>query len=283
MRKRSPKRRITGALAIALAALFALPALAQADLLKNFTAEVRDQNGNPYTQAGGHPFEAFTDINFFTHDSGNGQQVPDESVRTVNVDLPAGLVGNPQNTPQCTHAQLTTGFGGGCPANTQVGVTVLKTGLGQDFVSAVYNLKPPKGVPAQFGFIALIPPVYVNASVRNDGGLSVTIPNISQALPLTGTSLTFWGVPGDPGHDAERGPCLADQDPTVLCPFQGPVLPFLSNPTSCTGPVTTRLHATSWQNGAVENLNSTTPGGRHGLQRGALRSLRQRAVGQPEL
>ena len=77
MRKRSPKRRITGALAIALAALFALPALAQADLLNSFTAEVRDQNGNPYTQAGGHPFEAFTDINFDTHDV-NGAAVPDE-------------------------------------------------------------------------------------------------------------------------------------------------------------------------------------------------------------
>jgi len=72
MRKRSPRRRITGALAIALAALFAMPALAQADLLQSFTAEVRDQNGNPYTQAGGHPFEAFTDINFDTHDSGHG-------------------------------------------------------------------------------------------------------------------------------------------------------------------------------------------------------------------
>src|SRR4029078_4205366 len=184
MRKRSPKRRISGALAIAMAALFALPAVAHADLLKDFTAEVRDQNGHPYTQAGGHPFEAFTDIDFFTHDSGAGQQVPDESVRTVNVDLPAGLVGNPQNIPQCTHAQLTGGFGGACPDNTQVGFTVLKTGLGSNFTAGVYNLKPPPGVPAQFGFIALIPPVYINASVRNDGGLSVTIPHISQALPL---------------------------------------------------------------------------------------------------
>ena len=105
---------------------------------------MRDQNGDPYTQAGGHPFEAFTDINFFTHDV-NGQGVPDESVRTVHVDLPAGLVGNPQNMPQCTHAQLTTGFGGGCPDNTQVGFTVLKTGLGQNFTAGVYNLKPPPG------------------------------------------------------------------------------------------------------------------------------------------
>ena len=85
-------------------------ALAQADLLKYFTAEVRDQNGNPYTQAGGHPFEAFTDINFDTHDERHLPAVPDESVRTVNVDLPAGLVGNPQNMPQCTRAQLDRGL-----------------------------------------------------------------------------------------------------------------------------------------------------------------------------
>ena len=76
-------------------------------------------------------------------------------------------------------------------------------------------------MPAQFGFIALIPPVYINASVRPDGGLSVTIPNISQALPLTGTSLTFWGTPADPAHDADRGPCLQNPDQTVLCPVPG--------------------------------------------------------------
>src|SRR4029078_4711998 len=118
MRKRSPKRRISGALAIAMAALFALPAVAHADLLKDFTAEVRDQNGDPYTQAGGHPFEAFTDINFNQHDQ-NGQPVPDESVKTSQVDLPAGLVGNPQNVPQCTREQINTGLGN-CPDNTQV-------------------------------------------------------------------------------------------------------------------------------------------------------------------
>src|SRR6478736_4022567 len=109
---RQPGRsvRLGGLLAVALLAIFVIPSSAGAALLKHFTAEVRDQNGDPYTQAGGHPFEAFTDINFFTHDV-NGQGVPDESVRTVHVDLPAGLVGNPQNIPQCTHAQLTTGFG----------------------------------------------------------------------------------------------------------------------------------------------------------------------------
>src|SRR4029079_3451239 len=89
MRKRSPKRRLTGMVCIAMTALFALPALAHADLLQSFTAEVRDQNGDPFTQAGGHPFDAFTDINFNQHDQ-NGQPVPDESVKTIQVDLPAG-------------------------------------------------------------------------------------------------------------------------------------------------------------------------------------------------
>jgi hypothetical protein len=262
---RKPRKttRLGGLLAIALLGLLALPAAANADLLESFTAEVRNQDGTPFTQAGGHPFEAFTDINFHTHDQ-NGQQVPDESVRTIETDLPAGLIGNPQSTPKCTRDQLTTGFGGGCPDNTQVGVAVLKTGIGLNVTAAVYNLVPPEGVPAQFGFIALIPPVYVTASVRPDGGLSVRIPNNSQALPLTGTSLTFWGVPGDPAHDADRGQCLQNPDQTVLCPFQGDRLPFLSNPTSCTGPVTTVLRANSWQGGQFETLTSTTPVGADG-------------------
>ena len=85
-----------------------------------------------------------------------GQPVPDESVRTIQVDLPAGLVGNPQNIPQCTREQITSGLGD-CPDNTQVGITVLKVAR----VKApfpVFNMVPPPGVPAQFAFIPLIPP-----------------------------------------------------------------------------------------------------------------------------
>jgi hypothetical protein len=257
-------RRLRGlrALLIAAAAVVGLmlPATASAALLKSFTAEVRDQNGDPYTQAGGHPFEAFTDIDFFTHPDANDKPVPDEAVRTVHVDLPAGLVGNPQNIPQCTQADFQSNAG--CPSNTQVGVTVLKVeGLGSQFAAPVFNLVPQAGVPAQFGFVALIPRVVITASVRTDGGLSVTIPNISQALPLTGTSLTFWGVPGDPAHDGDRGACLTTED---SCPFVGTVKPFLTNPTACLGPQTTVLSATSWQDPVPDVLESTTPVGADG-------------------
>jgi hypothetical protein len=259
-------RRLRGlrALLIAAAALVALmvPATASAALLQSFTAEVRDQNGDPYTQAGGHPFEAFTDINFFSHTEG-GVIVPDESIRNVVTDLPAGLVGNPQNVPMCTRAQIQSNEG--CPDNTQVGVTQLRAeGPGLNLLTPVYNMVPPDGVPAQFGFVALIPRVFVSANVRTDGGLRVTIPNISEALPLTGTSLTFWGVPGDPAHDKDRGACLNSED---LCPFKGTVKPFLTNPTSCLGPQTTVLLADSWQNsGNFEELTSTTPVGADGCE-----------------
>ena len=64
----------------------------------------------------------------------------------------------------------------------------------------------------------------------------MTIPDSSQGLPVIGSELNFWGVPGDPSHDGDRGG-----------PFEGTVRPFLSNPTSCTGPVLTSLRMNSWQ------------------------------------
>ena len=75
-------------------------------------------------------------------------------------------------------------------------------------------------------------------------------------------------MPADPAHDDERGACLQTPtnppDPPDLCPSQADRLPFLTNPTSCVGPVTTLLRANSWQNGAFERRNSTTPVGADG-------------------
>ena len=287
MRKRPRARRADhrACCASRMAALFvARRRSPSADLLKYFTAEVRDQNGDPYTQAGGHPFEAFTDINFDTHEVPNvpralRSRFPTRACARSTSTCPRAWSATPRTCPSAPTTSSPLAFGGGCPANTQVGVTVLKTGLGLNLTRPSTTWSRRRAQPAQFGFIALIPPVYINASVRNDGGLSVTIPNISQALPLTGTSLTFWGVPGDPAHDVDRGPCLTRPRPDggsarsrARCGRSSPTRPRAS------GPVTTRLHATSWQNGAVENRNSTTPVGADGCDRGALRPIDRRAV-----
>ena len=66
-------------------------------------------------------------------------------------------------------------------------------------------------------------------------------------------------MPADPAHDADRGACLTNPDQTVLCPSQAQRLPFLNNPTSCTGPVDTVLHANSWQHPATSRPSPRPP------------------------
>ena len=76
----------------------------------------------------------------------------------------------------------------------------------------------------------------------------------------------LWGVPADPAHDAERGrycqgllgsppTCTGGGQPSTADP-----VPFLTNPTSCNGLLTTKLTVTSHQ--APDQkvvINDTTP------------------------
>jgi hypothetical protein len=246
----SPKRlsrrmRMRGAvLAATLASVLAVAAPASADFgIANFDGTVTQQNGAPATQAGSHPFEATTDIDFTQQGPG---LPPVEMPKTIIVNLPAGLIGNPNAVPLCTREQFADGSlsGGGCPPESQVGTSTLKTTF-SPLTFPVYAMEPNPGQPARFMFRALIPPVFIDARVRteSDYGLTVTIRGTSEALPLIGTSLTFWGVPADPAHDAERT-CPGFVSP---CASHAARKPFLTNPTSCTGPVTTSMSADSWQ------------------------------------
>ena len=146
-------------------------------------------NGNAYsvdrprqtlqTQAGGHPFELRTDFDFnemfgIRKESFNPEEEAETPytksigrVRTVRTILPRGLIGNAEGLPKCRGTDL-LGAGSeffqtaGCPADTQVGY--LKAQLSNGFLGrrlellqrifrvAVYNLVPPKGVAADFGF-----------------------------------------------------------------------------------------------------------------------------------
>ncbi len=234
--------------------------------------------GEPDTQAGSHPFAVSTTINFNTEEveveEGPGnfvrKTVPQDNIKNVDVELPAGLIGDPSAVPRCTAAQFAAPLGTpGCPENTQVGTTTIFT-LGTKITLPVYNMVPAPGVPAQFGFVVLVDPVIATASVRsqeaNGGegyGLDIHLENISQGLPLTGTSLSFWGNPSDPRHDAERGACLSASQgqgpmPAGGCPYvDAPKKPFMTLPTSCTGPQTTRLHVTSWQGGEDRSAFTT--------------------------
>jgi len=209
-----------------------------------------DPAGTPFTQAGGHPYDATVAIDFTTLTDPaplRGDVWPVAPVKDVLADLPPGLVGDPTVPEQCAAAQLASG---GilaktlCPAASQVGTALVRlNGHRARNVFGplpVFNLVPPPDVPARFGFNIAGTIVTLDGELRSasDYGLSVRVRNIPQGLAIAGTSLTFWGVPADPVHDPQRA-CPGQQAPWAggpACPTGVALRPFLRNPTSCTPP-----------------------------------------------
>lgn len=218
----------------------------------------------PFTQAGGHPYDASTTIDFNTASDVNGNTIADGDAKDLEVELPQGFVGNPTAVTQCEESGLANagGAGANCPASAQVGVAVVRTpfypaGLGVQTLP-IYNLQPADGVAAAFGFnIGGAGIVHLIARVRTSGdyGLTIVVPDISQALSVLSTRVTFWGTPAASVHTPERGRQCADFFGlgTDCSSFPGgqeaeiKPLPFLTNPVDCSaGPLTTVLNARSW-------------------------------------
>jgi hypothetical protein len=255
--------RCAAALAI-VGMLLALPSLAWAGFgLRTeggFTVSIENQDGTPDTQAGSHPYEYTTAVHLNEEVRtirGAVGKVPKPyrfpeggSARNIEISLPAGLVGDPAAVPQCPAgelADLSTSNEGSCPADTQVGYALLElsgpTSYHFDITPAVYDVVPARGQPAEFGMNILGTPVVLVPSVRTGGdyGIDVKFTSIPQGFEMIGGTVTLWGVPGASGHDPYRVPCLAyeGETPTSLCSlaFTGNVKPFLSLPTSCSGPL----------------------------------------------
>jgi hypothetical protein len=263
-------RAMLASLVLACAAWLVLAAPASADYgITSFDGGLSDPNGNPVTQAGAHPYEATTTFTFPRDENG----VPLENPKDIRIELPPGLVGNPQVVPKCTFQQFSVLE---CPPDTQVGVMTFEfEGLNASTVG-VYNLVPPIGRPAQFAAYYVFQAV-IDFEVRtgSDYGLTAVVKNLSNGAPLTGNSLTLWGVPADPSHDDQRCESLDTSTiPPVCDDFEGrgtgfphpsgaPRLPFLSLPTSCLGPQTTKMASDSWQErGLVDSFGrplSTDP------------------------
>ncbi|MGC2373938.1 MAG: hypothetical protein WA484_08705 [Solirubrobacteraceae bacterium] len=231
-----------------------------------FNVTMTNADGTPDLQAGSHPFDFTTAFLFNTTvgvaASGKVKMFPDEELKDIAVELPAGFVGNATAMPQCSQRlfHLSPPFGTydktSCPASTVVGLEGIGIGIENGEVEFayvnVYNLVPPVGTPAQFGFNYANIPVTLTPSVRTgrDYGLTVKSDNIPQVLPIYGAITTFWGVPADPRHDGERGHgCLSLEGGSTgnLCPTDTPVVPLLTLPTACSGPLTFGIQGDSWQ------------------------------------
>ncbi len=249
------------------------------------TYEMRpeEEGGGLDTQAGSHPFQLTT--TFRLNETYEGNALRGEPVglaKDLHFKLPPGLIGNPTPFPRCTLEQFLKAnaanveFGDACSARTAVGVarTILTVpGLFEKSIAPIwvplFNLEPAVGEPARFGFYFAGSPVILDTAVRTGGdyGVTVNVTNITQTAGFIASEVTFWGVPGDPRHDGQRGwACLDPLEITVgsneVCSPGGELHPppLLALPTSCTGPLQTTMEADSWQEPHdVQSLASTEP------------------------
>lgn len=203
---------VTGVLGMAL--IVASPALAAEFGLHKFVVSARNQDGTADVQAGSHPYSLNTT---FVLNTEVGQPSGGE-LKDVRLELPPGLVGDPNATPKCSYQEFAKMLKGhsGCTNETAIGTsTTTLDGYEEDepikALDPVYNLVPPAGVAAEFGFvIAQKVPVLLETSVRtgSDYGLTTTVPNVNQAAIVLASKVTIWGVPAAPAHNLIRGTCL---------------------------------------------------------------------------
>ena len=242
---------------VVMAFLGVLSAAAQASSfdITSFSAGGFNQDLSPSNLAGAHPFELQSVFSFSEAELEGGRMLPAANVKDLTFELPPGVVASAASFPQCTQAEMEENLPTTASPNTEIGVARVPLNLFSriTFSEPVYNLQPPPGVPAQFGFMIVASIVHVNFHVRTGGdyGATATIHNVNTTAPVYGSALSIWGVPADPAHDAVReelGTML--EAGTPLHPTR-PIVPFLSNPTACSGPLTTTMRANSYQDPAT--------------------------------
>ena len=249
------KRGLLAALAAAvLIALWsAVPAQA-AFGLKELDAIFTDAAGSPAMQAGSHPFAFTTELAANTvFDPHLGFPVPEDEVKDLDVELPAGLVGTPTPVPRCSSAD----FASPDPADPEATSCANSTALGFAEVTIdepthvvrtpLYNLVPPPGAAAKFGFHVIGVPVVVEVGVNPNPPYNLVARSsnvLSQVISFYKARLVTWGIPADPVHDRERGHCI---ERGGSCPADLPLVPFLTLPTRCEGPLATVFKADSWE------------------------------------
>ncbi len=293
-----------GLAALVAAAALSLvgPASASAELrVERVAFGVHKADGSPDVQAGSHPYSLTTTLIL----AGAGPSAGD--LKDARVELPPGFVGNPNATPRCPfqvfaeEEQRITA----CPNDTAIGIatTYISSGEGNEGsgsanTNQVYNLVPPKGVAAEFGFVAAgVTPVLLSTSVRtgSDYGLTTTAQDVNQAVVVKASKVTIWGDPAESAHDPWRGSCirhlggqeLALEEPGLglhaaeaesegplyfafeeresglpeskgNCPSGQPPTPLLTNPVSCGHPRTATVSVDSWQEPGVYHSKSVS-------------------------
>jgi hypothetical protein len=208
-----------------------------------------DADGTAATLAGAHPYSLTLTAGFPSREYPGATEIwASGTLRNVAFSLPPGVVVDPSSTPLCTEAEFnSTEQSEGCPASTQVGtiniVSPNLAGIGP-IPSALYNLVPPPGEPAEFGFVIAGVLVHVHGGLSGDFRLGASAIDVLAKLNVQAVQTELWGDPSDPAHAPSRigfgclqGGCQVDASDT----------PFLTMPSACSGPLELAATAASWE------------------------------------
>jgi hypothetical protein len=228
--------------------------------LEQFSTVAEDEGGTPTVQAGSHPFQLTTTLQFNSGrfiSRADGVEQPAQP-RRVRLSLPAGLVGNATAAPRCSLEDffaISEVLVNDCPDEAAIGVGSVTIAGGPvrllRVAVPVFNLPPAEGEPARLGFTVAGDPILIDTEVDPDNQYRIiaSVNNTSQLVQVLSSTVTLWGTPGDPRHDSSRGwACtyrLVD-----LGPCQRPTnlqeKAFLRQPVSCVTGLDFEAQAEPW-------------------------------------
>jgi hypothetical protein len=241
-----------GALALCLA--LAAPAAQAAFGIApgSLSATATDEDGAVDTLAGSHPYEYTLSFEM----NQNSQHKVEGTLSELFLELPPGLLGDPQALPRCTRANFIFNIGTTCPGDTEVGIVEFEFNGGGTSGAGLYNLTPTPGHPATLGTHIDIHNAIQDASLRSssDYGATLSDTTLPTVVELQKATAHVWGVPMDESHDGLRFCVPADPERPQFqgCASDAPPVPFLTLPASCTGPLRTTLRVRSVQGGEDE-------------------------------
>ncbi len=223
----------------------------------SFAFDIEGADGLPDRQAGDHSYEVTTTIGLNNsyrargpESNGSPLTTSVQDVRDVVVDLPLGFVGSTLAARECTLAQLS---GVGCPSSTIVGHIKTTPDIGDSVNSAIYNLVPEHGVPAEFGYVDVTHSSHVFYSHVVPAASGYVLQTMNSEVPQTSLSYITVTFYGDPGAKQEE---LEEKEGKTPSPVAH--VPFFTNPTDCSGEeLTATIYMDSWQNPARFNPDGT--------------------------
>ncbi|HXS46431.1 MAG TPA: hypothetical protein VN756_03100, partial [Solirubrobacterales bacterium] len=256
---------------------------------ERFEMQAEEEGGAVTSQAGVHPFQLVNTVQLNAGRMLNDRtatiinEAPRPYVeqpalpRNVRVSFPAGLAGTATPATPCPMATFltTTEFVNKCPKESAVGVAsvTFMERLVFPFTRLavpIFNLPPQHGEPARLGFLVAGDPVLISTSAdpENDNRIMGEVRNVTQLVEFLSSTISLWGVPGDPRHDSARGwECFHAFSGTAgLQPCAPPAnrdeTPFLRMPTSCKSPLEYRAEIEPWNvpvGSVIDSASSITP------------------------